>query len=173
MLFLRRTESSSVYIYAYPHLTLQGFIDIVSTPERWIYMCEHEKSTLLHLVQSLAYHTRLITAASTGECSHRGHARTKSLSSDKDRGDGKSKDTAHWPGLLKYNPRLQWLPLDCETSGYFCREVSAFQWISSMTHQDTSKETSGQFPVIFVATKADILGQNMIFSKQYLSGFRN
>lgn len=69
-------------------------------------MCEHEKSTLLHLVPSLAYHTRLITAASTGECTHRGHARTKSLSSDKDRVDGKSKDRAHRPELLKYNPRI-------------------------------------------------------------------
>lgn len=27
-------------------------------------MCEHEKSTLLHVVQSPAYHTRLITVAS-------------------------------------------------------------------------------------------------------------
>lgn len=31
-------------------------------------MCEHEKSTLLHLVQSLAYHTRLMSA----EKAHRG-----------------------------------------------------------------------------------------------------
>lgn len=56
---LKRSE----YIYAYPSMTLQGFIDIVSTQGRRIYMCEHEKSTLLLPVQSQAYHTRLITAA--------------------------------------------------------------------------------------------------------------
>lgn len=54
---LKRSE----YIYSYPSLTLQGFIDIVSTQGRQIYMCEHEKSTLLQLVQLQAYHTRLIT----------------------------------------------------------------------------------------------------------------
>lgn len=45
-------------VYAYPSLTLQAAIDIVSTEERQIYMCEHEKSTLLHLVP--ASHTSLI-----------------------------------------------------------------------------------------------------------------
>lgn len=42
-------------------------------------MCEHEKSTLLLLVQSQAYHTRLITAAPPEEekkKAHRGHAGT-------------------------------------------------------------------------------------------------
>ncbi len=85
------------YIYAYPSLTLQGFIDIVSTPGRWIYMCEHEKSTPLHLVQSLAYHTRLITA----EKAHRDMPELKSFHPDKDRDDGESKDKAGWLKNIK------------------------------------------------------------------------
>lgn len=47
-------------------------------------MCEHEKSTPLHLVKSLAYHARLITAASSA-CG--GHART-SVYRDKDGDNG-------------------------------------------------------------------------------------
>lgn len=40
-------------------------IDFVSTQGRQIYMCEHEKPTMLHLVQSLAYHTRMMSVKST------------------------------------------------------------------------------------------------------------
>lgn len=77
------------YISAHPSLTLQGFIDIVSTQGRRIYMCEHEKSTLLHLVQSLAYHTRLITAEKAhrdmAELSHFILTRTETMGSLKGR----------------------------------------------------------------------------------------
>lgn len=87
---LKRPE----YIYSYPSLTLQGFIDIVSTQGRWIYMCEHEKSTLQHLVQSLAYHTRLITAASSGKKHTERCQNVVFFILDKDTDDGESKDGA-------------------------------------------------------------------------------
>ena len=60
-------------------------------------MCEHEKSTPLHLVQSLAYHTRLITAASPGKKKHtEDMMELKAFYPDKDGDNGESRDRAGW-----------------------------------------------------------------------------